>query len=282
MPQMTDAEMRRADRLMRGDSMTPVAIWRLLKKSREVAAKSAPKGQKRKASKLSSTTVYAFCNGETHPRQRVETRGRDDALTKGDVRSLMQARRRLIQKRSSQRRVTYAEVIEEAALEKDVSQRTVEDALREQGIRYRPARKKIYLSDKDAKARVNLLSRWVKKPKKFWSTCVHAYIDAKAWPAPSTAAQRAKYKASKVTGHLRLAKEGIDRGFTTPRQQHSFIGVPTIKVCAAVAKDRVIMWHDYGNSWNGAVAADMYKGPLLAALKRTWGDAPFLYHRGRW
>ena len=75
MPQMTDAEMRRADRLMRGDSMTPVAIWRLLKKSREVAAKSAPKGQKRKASKLSSTTVYAFCNGETHPRQRVETRG---------------------------------------------------------------------------------------------------------------------------------------------------------------------------------------------------------------
>ena len=89
---------------------------------------------------------------------------------KGGVRSLMQARRRLIQKRISQRRVTYAEVIEEAALEKDVSQRTVEDALREQGIRYRPARKKIYLSDKDAKARVNLLRRWVKKPKKFFDT----------------------------------------------------------------------------------------------------------------
>ena len=31
------------------------------------------------------------------------------------------------------------------------------------------------------------------------------------------------------------------------------------------------MWHDYGDKWNGSVAAAMYKGPLLAALKRTWG-----------
>ena len=94
MPQMSNAEMRRADVLIRGGSTTPIAVWRLLKKSREVAAKKAPKGQKRKARKLGSSTVYNYCNGRTHPRAQVETRGRKDTLTKGDVRSLMQARRR--------------------------------------------------------------------------------------------------------------------------------------------------------------------------------------------
>ena len=122
MPQMSNAEMRRADVLIRGGSTTPIAVWRLLKKSREVAAKKAPKGQKRKARKLGSSTVYNYCNGRTHPRAQVETRGRKDTLTKGDVRSLMQARRRLIQHTKNQRRVTYADIVKEAALEKDVSQ----------------------------------------------------------------------------------------------------------------------------------------------------------------
>jgi hypothetical protein len=156
-------------------------------------------------------------------------------------------------------------------LEKDVSQRVVEDALRRAGVRYRPARKKIHLAKKDAKQRVRVLQVWKKKPAKFWSTKVHGFIDSKGWPAPLTPAQRAKYQASKVTGHLRLASEGVDQGFTQPRKDHSFLGVPTIKICAAVAKDRVIMWHDFGKAWNGTVAAATYKGPLLAALKRTWG-----------
>ena len=31
------------------------------------------------------------------------------------------------------------------------------------------------------------------------------------------------------------------------------------------------MWHDVGKKWNGATAASVYKGPMLTALRRTWG-----------
>ena len=96
-------------------------------------------------------------------------------------------------------------------------------------------------------------------------------MDNKAWPAPLTAKQRAKYNATKVTGHLRLAREGADQGFTQPRTDHSFLGIPSVNICAAVAKDKIILWEDYGKKWNASVACDMYKRPLLAALRRTWG-----------
>ena len=31
------------------------------------------------------------------------------------------------------------------------------------------------------------------------------------------------------------------------------------------------MWENVGERWNGAVAASVYKGPMLKALRRTWG-----------
>ena len=96
MPQLSHAEMHRLDKLLRIGKMKPIVAWRELKKSREIAAKKAPKGQKLKAKKLSLSTVYSFSNGQTHIRGRVEKRGRKDALTKQDVRTLLQARRRLI------------------------------------------------------------------------------------------------------------------------------------------------------------------------------------------
>ena len=44
-----------------------------------------------------------------------------------------------------------------------------------------------------------------------------------------------------------------------------------MSIGAAVAKDKVIMWHVVEGSWNGANAAHMYKSALLPALKKTWG-----------
>lgn len=60
-------------------------------------------------------------------------------------------------------------------------------------------------------------------------------------------------------------------GFTKPREKHSFIGLPSVTIAAAVAKDKVIMWHVVEGTWNGAAAADMYKNYLKPALEATWG-----------
>ena len=64
------------------------------------------------------------------------------------------------------------------------------------------------------------------------------------------------------------------RGFTKPRDKHSFVGSPSVTVSAAVNKNRVIMWHVLKKTWNGASAAQMYKGPLLSAMRRTYGKSP--------
>jgi hypothetical protein len=74
-----------------------------------------------------------------------------------------------------------------------------------------------------------------------------------------------------VTGHLRKGSEGVDAGFTKPREKHSFIGMPSATISAAVAKDRVLMWHVVPGKWNGDAAAQMYEHHLKPALVRAWG-----------
>ena len=48
------------------------------------------------------------------------------------------------------------------------------------------------------------------------------------------------------------------------------LGLQSIDVTAAVAQDRIILWH-VNESWNGAKAAEMY-AKLGAALRATWGN----------
>ena len=274
MPQLSLAEMRLIDKMVRKDKKKPVDAWRALTKARgavRTKAKKLKKSSLKKMKRLSKNTVYQYCNGETHQVGTKEKRGRGGILTKADLRALMNARRRLIKRAKNEQRVRYEDVIKEANLDKDVSQVVVERALRTEGVRYRPARKKIYLSERDAMVRLLTMKAWSKKTKAFWSTRVHAFIDNKAWPIPLTPAQRSKYNATKVVGHLRLPSEGTDQGSTQPRTAHSLLGVPSVNICAAVAKDRLIMWEDCGKKWNGAAAAAMYKGPLTAALRRAWG-----------
>ena len=62
------------------------------------------------------------------------------------------------------------------------------------------------------------------------------------------------------------------RGCTKPKKNHSFIGLPSVTITAAVAVDRIILWHVNPGSWNGDAAAKMYSGPLLQSLKKTWGN----------
>ena len=88
MPQLSKAEMARLDTMVRSKKMKPLHAWRELNKSRVKAAKHAPKGGKRKAKSLSPDTEYAYCNGHTHKRGKVEKRGRKSVLSKGDVRKL--------------------------------------------------------------------------------------------------------------------------------------------------------------------------------------------------
>ena len=221
---------------------------------------------------VTKCTVYRFIKGKTHVRGRSETRGRAKVLSKGDIRHLDKVRKGLLKEVDSERRVTWNTIQAKAGLGAKCCNKVVQQALRSEGVRFRAPRAKILLTEDDAKQRLKVARTWVKFPTSFWTQEVHAYVDNKAWPLPLSPAQKKRLQKSRVTGHLRKASEGVDRGCTKPRLNHSFLGIPSVTITAAVAKNRIIMWHVVGKQWNGSAAADMYAGPLLRSLERTWGE----------
>ena len=95
-----------------------------------------------------------------------------------------------------------------------------------------------------------------------------------------TPKQRKRYRQSRVTQHLRKGSEGCSPGFTKPRMKHSFLGLPSVTISAAVAKDRIIMWEVVHGSWNGSAAAAMYSWPIAEGASEGSGpgaaDSPSL------
>ena len=259
--QLSTAEQTMIDKEVRIEKGTPMDALRKVNASRHVRGE-AP---------VHKSNIYRYLNSTSHRRGAKETRGRPKTIKKGHVTKLQQARRRLIKDADSERPVTYEHVLKEAGLQKVMCLRSAADALRGSGIRFRRPREKVYLSKEDAKIRLNTAREWIRRPRSYWSQGVHAYVDNKAFPIPLTPKQRSMYHQTRVTGHLRTAKEGLERGFTKSKTKHTFLGVPSVTISAAVAKDKVIMWHALDKPWNGATAAAMYTGPLLKALRRTWG-----------
>lgn len=233
------------------------------------------KGRKtRKEPALGANAVYRYLKGGTHKRGATEARGRKKALTNRDLLKLARTRKRLIHNAQNEKRVIWEDVIAATRLptNKKVHKKTVAKRLQQRfNIKYTPARAKVAISEDDAKKRYKVAKEWAGFPSSFWSTKVHCYWDNKAFPMPLSPTQRTRFRQTRVVGHLRTPAEGVERGFTKPRQKHSFIGVPSVTVSAAVAKDRVIMWHVVDGSWNGQAAADVYQGDMIKALRRTWG-----------
>ena len=264
--QLTKAERAQIDNIVRTKKMPATEALRQINAARK----------RSKVREVEKSTVYRYVRGLTHKPRAPEKRGRKRSLSMKDVRSLDQARRRLIKRARNEERVTYEDVVKEAGLSKKACQRVCADALRAGGVAYRPPRRKIYISEDDAKIRKEMAKKWLKLPKGFWQpgkgkAGVHAYHDEKAFPCPLTPAQRKRYKQAQVTGHLRKPSEGIDRGFTKPREKQSFVGIPSVTVSAVVSKDKVIMWHVVEKKWNGESAADMYEKHLRPAMQRVWG-----------
>ena len=67
-------------------------------------------------------------------------------------------------------------------LSSEPSQRAVEEALRAEGVRYLPPRRKIYITEADAVKRFGFAWDWADKPASFWTSKVRAYLDHKRWP----------------------------------------------------------------------------------------------------
>ena len=188
--QLSVPEQNLIDKMVRQEQKSGKAAFgeinrRRMRKGIEVVDKSA---------------VYRFIGGETHRRGVEETRGRKKALSKEDGRALEKARIKLIKKAKGEKRVTHAQVHEAAGLQNKVCQRVAEEHLRDQGVRYRKPREKIYITETDAKQRLKVCKEWIKKNRTFWSSKVHAYVDNKTFPLPLTAKQRRRRTGAEGPG----------------------------------------------------------------------------------
>ena len=267
MPQLSSAEQNMIDDVTRRQKRSGADACRAVNTLRV----------RKQLDAVSVTAVHNYINGATHARGRADRRGHGQRLlTTVHVRKLAAARRRLIKKVDGARRVTYADVIAEAKLDVSCCQRTVMDAMRDEGIAYRPARAKVQITEEDAKKRLEFAEEWRVKPPSFWTNSVHGFLDCKAWPAPLTPKQRRKYNQTRVVGHLRYPWEGADRGFTKPRQKHAWIGVPAINIAAVVSGDRIVMFEAVESPWNGEAARKMYQDLVAPALKKRFPNKRML------
>ena len=259
-PHLTDDELNLIDKICRTNHGTASDAFQEVNKKRK----------QEKIDPVGYSSVAKYVAGETHLRGVKETRGRPPKVSERDAKRIMKLRRRMIQERDNQKRVTWEDLTEAADLDTEPSVRVVADALRARGVRFHVPRKKVFISKKDAKKRLKWAKEYVIKPPRYWTANIHAFMDTKSWLLPLTEEQKKKYFDSQIPGHLRLASEGTDQGFTKAKVNHMSLGIPSIDVTAAVAKNRIIMWHYTAKHWNGDKAAKIYKGPLLASLKRVW------------
>ena len=261
MPQLTKLELHQINKTINGKGTGKDAIDAI-----------NAKRKKNHVPQIAPSAVYSYIRGETHQPNRKDKRGAKKILKPRHVKKLLKTRRKLIKKANNRYRVTHDDIIREADLDVDPCKRTVEDGMRGEGVYYRNARAKIQITSGDAEKRYDFAKKWYKKPADHWTDEVDGYHDLKAFPMTLTDAQRERYAQTKVTGHLRLKSEGTEQGFTKPRQNHQWLGIPSVTVSAVVSANKLLVWDVIDGNWNGEKAKQLYTGPIKKAFEREYGE----------
>ena len=114
---------------------------------------------------------------------------------------------------------------------------------------------------------------WQDFPTTFFTRKLDMVIDNKKFAIPTHKNAKAHLKMTKVRGHLRRRGEGLKLGFTKPNsQKHRSNPGGFVNICAGIVNGRIKLWHELPGAWNGEVAEDLYRGPIMDTLKA---------HRGR-
>jgi hypothetical protein len=219
--------------------------------------------------------VHRSLQGKTHRRAIVETRGRKRSLSRSNLKSMNKVRKTLIKKAKGEREVTWLDVVRTARVPK-VDPTTAAKRMKEAGysVAARRPREKLMRTTEHKKARVAICKKWLRKPVGYFTDEVDLIIDNKLWPIPTTIMGKRYVKMTKVRFHLRTRGEGIKKGFTRPNQKKQKVNPgASAKVVAGIIKNKIRVWHYLPKGrWNGKVAAETYKGPLIKALRRNHGS----------
>lgn len=206
-----------------------------------------------------------------------EGSGRPKEITPAQYKKLKKAWQRLLKREKGEKEVTVDMI--KAAAGIDCCNRVILDAFHEENIWFQKLKEKPVLEDEDVVDRSHWTKAHAKVTEEEWvekrrgSKSPHAVIDGKKWPLYLDQQGRAHVARRCVRGAYQQVGAVPDRSVVRPKKEMKF-SAPGIYVQCAVIKGRVAMWEYMDGSWNGEEAANMYKGPLLSALKKAYPGKP--------
>ena len=231
----------------------------------------------------SESAVYRFMSGETYNRDMEETRGRPPTFGARHLRVLDQVRKKLIKDADNEYTVTWEDICTAGKVQlrkknllgarkpmwsEDWVAKQMRDNL---DVRRRRSRARVARTTGEEALRLEKGQEWQKLPASWWTKDIHGYIDTKTFVLAPKPKDKKLMRQTRVHYHLRTPSEGASKGFVVPKARRMLFGLKTIDVTAAVAQDRIIMWHVSKGKWCGRAAASMY-AKLGQALRKTWGS----------
>lgn len=221
------------------------------------------------------TAVRRVLHGQSYRRGQPETRGRKRKLSQKQVRKLNQVRKSLLKKAGSESKVTYQQILRVGRVARKVSSTTLAKNFKADGfdVKWRPAREGQTLDKQHRAERLRICSKWRYLPSNYWTHKVDAILDNKKFHVPTHVAALRSLKRGRVKGHLRTRAEGIVQECKKPNPRKNRVNPGgSVTVCAGIIDGRLRLWrHLDKGKWNGLVAANIYRGPLLKALQRYRG-----------
>ena len=139
------------------------------------------------------------------------------------------------------------------------------------GVALRRNREKPQRTPAHERERAELCDRLRRRPLAYFTDTIDMIIDTKRFQVPTTPEGRAFLAKQRVVAQLRTRAEGLQNEFTIPSPKRDRRNVGgTVNVCAGICAGKVALW-EYVDKWNGEVAKQMYRGPIMRTLKRRRG-----------
>lgn len=197
------------------------------------------------------------------PMKRVVPLGRPKSVTSAVWKRLHRSLQVLQKKADATKEVTAEMVKQHAGV--TASNKTVLSAFHQHGIWFRKLRERPVLTKEDVTMRRAWALTHKRRSRQQWIKSPHAIIDNKTFPIYLNSSGRTHGARRSVRGAFRSKKDEPKSWLVRSKKTMKFTAT-SVQV-AAVVNGRVRMWNYVSGNWNSQKAADMYKGPLLKALK---------------
>ena len=224
---------------------------------------------------LNSTAVRRFLRGHSHKRGKVETRGRKRSLSRRNVLAMDKSRLKFIKDVQGTRQATW-DLCRVKGRAPKAHRTTVARAFAREGVdvKLRRCREKPQRTAAVERERAELCGRMRRWPLRRFTDDIDLIIDNKKYDIPTTPEARVFQDKQKLVAQLRKRGEGLAPNFTRPKAKtHRRNLGGSVGVCAGIANCRIVLW-EYYTKWNGDIAAEMYRGPIMKVLKKERGRKP--------